>query len=173
MAPLPPNSTPRYKVFYTNNDVQHVQQVRSHASPSTFGTTMDSIWTTIGAQLYETVIDDVQFCADGENVFNSVSTTLTGNTYGSGSGSAGSPATFIGFPGRSSDGRKVELLFFGVKTVGTDYRIIAGENVDVDATVELLQGLTTFIVTIGDLAPVWKTYANAGYNAYWQRKLRP
>jgi hypothetical protein len=173
MAPLPADSTPRYKVFYTNSGKQHVMDLRSHASPSAIGTELDAIFTAISSLLTSTVIDDMQFAASGTNVFNSVSSTFVGNTYGSGSGSDLVVASYINFIGRSSDGRRIRMAIFGTKDLAADFRFVSGENADVDSTIALLQDPASTLITIGDLRPVWKNYANAGFNAYWQRAQRP
>jgi len=173
MAPLPANSTPRYKVFYTNSGQQHVMDIRSHASPSALGTELDAFFTALSSLLTSTVIDDLQFAPDGSNVFNSVSSTFVGNTYGSGAGSDLVVASYINFIGRSSDGRRIRMAVFGTNSLAADFRFVTGENTDVDAAIALLQDPASTLVTIGDLKPVWKNYANAGFNAYWQRAQRP
>lgn len=170
MAPLPPNSTARFKVFYSNSGEQHVQEYRSAASPASFNSELEAIWDDVSPLMKLTTIDDVQWAASGSNVFNSVVMGITGNTYGSGAGSVDYIPLFISFIGRSSDGRRVRLYFFGAVLTGADFRIVAGENADVDAVINTLD--TSSVVTIGGLAPVWKSYANAGYSAYWQRKVR-
>jgi len=173
MAPLPPESTPRYRVVYTGNGHQHTQEWRSHLSPSAMDTFLGGVWTDMDALLYDTVIDDVLFAADGSNIFNSVTMTITGANFGSGSGSVSTAPYFISYIGRSSDGRRLRVYWYNVNVLGVDYRFGAGENANVDATIADLIAAGSDLVTIGDLAPVWKSYANGGVSAYWQRKVRP
>jgi len=173
MTALPVDNTPRYKVFYSGNGHQHTQEWRSHASPSAMSTILDGIWSEMSPLLYSTTIDDVQFAASGSNVFNSVTMAFTGNVYGSGSGSVSTVPYFISFIGRSSDGRRLRVYFYNVSALGVDYRFVTGENGDVDDTITALTAAGSNLVTIGDLTPVWKSYANGGISAYWQRNVRP
>lgn len=173
MAPLPVDSTARYKIIYTNSGKQHVQDIRYVGTLASFDSELAAVWSAMSAQLKATVIDDVQFAALGSNVFNSVASSLVSNTYGSGVGTVPYVGLFNSFIGRSSGGRRARIYFFGAVDTGTDYRYVAGENAAIDATVALLNAVGSGIVAIDNLKPVWKTYANGGYNAYWQRESRP
>jgi len=173
MAPLPVDNTPRYKVFYTVNGVQHTQEWRSDLSPAAMSVDLDQFWTAIEPELYQTVIDDVQFAASGSNIFNSVTMPFVGSTYGSGTGVIGTVPYFVSFIGRSSDGRRLRVFFYGANALGGDYRFVAGENTAVDNTVAALVAAGSDLQTIGGLTPIWKSYANAGASAYWQRNIRP
>lgn len=173
MAPLPANNTPRYKVFYTNCGVQHTQEWRSPNSPAAMSVDLDVLWTAASPLLKATVIDEVQFCASGQNVFNSVAMDFVGETYGSGAGTVSYVPLYVDFVGRSTGGRRVRAAFFGAALDGADYRFVAGENADVDNVVGVLQSGDFGVTAIDGLTPIWKSYANAGYNAYWQRAVRP
>ena len=173
MAPLPVSNTARYKVFYTVSGRQHVQEWRSSSSPSVMEVFLDTLWTDVGSLIYQATIDDLQFAGSGSNVFNTVPSTFVGNTYGSGSGTTGEAPYFLSFIGRSADGRRVREYFFGSKLLGGDYRYVSGENTDIDAAIETLVANASILKTISGQQPVWKSYANAGVNAYWQRKVRP
>jgi len=173
VAPLPVDGTPRYKVFYTTVGKQHVQDWRSGLSPAAMSVDLANFWSAISAKLHSVVIDDVQFAASGSNIFNSVAMPFVGTTYGSGSGIVGEVPYFVSFIGRSSDGRRSRVYFYGSNALGGDYRYVAGEDTAVDATVAALRAAGTDLQTISGLVPVWKSYANAGASAYWQRKIRP
>jgi hypothetical protein len=173
MAPLPPSNTPRFKVFYTNCGRQHTMQFRSHLSPAALGTLVDGFFDTVTASVTATSIDEVQFAADGSDIFNAVTTGIEGNTYGTGAGSPAEGATFWSWIGRSSDGRRLRLYLFGTVGMAQDYRWMAGEAAVLDAARDYLAAAGDDIVTIGDLAPVWKTYINAGVNAHLQQVIRP
>jgi len=172
MAALPPNSTPRFKVFYTNCGHQHSFQIRSHSSPSAIGTLIDEFMTELSPILYATTIDEVQFAADGSNVYNPVTTGAESNGYGSGAGNEGVAPQYFDFIGRTTGGRRVRLAVFGATVLGTNYRFSPLEDDNIDDAILVLQGAGSVIVAIDDLVPVWKTYANAGNNAYWQRAVR-
>jgi len=148
-------------------------QVRSHDSPLAVGLNVDDLFTALSGKLFATIIDEVQFAVDGSNVFNTVVSGIEGNTYGSGAGIETNVPMFINFIGRSSDGRRVRVSVFGANSPGVDFRFVAGEDADVTAAIAALNAPANHWVTIGDLEPFWKSYANAGWNAYWQRATRP
>lgn len=173
MAPLSPDNTPRYKVFYTVAGAQHVMDIRSADSPSAFGLNVDDLLNAINSLLLPLVIDEVQFSASGVTVFNTVTSGIEGNTYGSGTPALLNKTTYINFIGRSTGGRRVRLAVFGVADVATDFRFQPGENASVDNAITALNVSANHFICIDGLAPVWKSYANAGFNAYWQRNIRP
>lgn len=173
MAPLPPNGTARFRVFYTNVGKQHTLEIRSGASPLAVGLIADDLFTHLTPLIAPTVIDTVQFAANGSNVFNPVTTGIEGNTYGGGFGSAHNAAWFISFIGRTSGGRRCRLYVFGALTLAVDYRYIAGESADIDAAIASLVAVGDDILGIDGLMPIWKSYANGGANSYWQKQLRP
>jgi len=173
MAPLPINNTARYKVYYTNSGRQHVSDVRSADSPGVFAAKWLAVGAALGTLMTATVIDEVQFCASGQTVFNTVVTGEEGNGFGTGAGTTLVRASYVNFIGRSSGGRRVRLAFFGTTDLGTDFRFVAGENAGVDAAIASLQGASNNFICIDGLAPIWKSYANSGFNAFLQRDLRP
>lgn len=173
MAPLPPNSTARFKVFYTNIAQQHVMDIRSADSPVAFGLNVDDLLNALSGMLLATVIDEVQFAASGSNVFNAVTTGIEGLTYGTGAGTPNLRAAYVNFVGRSSGGRRVRLAVFGVNNVTDDYRFISGESAFIDNALLALNATANHFICIDGLAPIWKNYANSGFNAYWQRAVRP
>jgi hypothetical protein len=173
MAPLPANSTPRFRVHYSNAGEGHVMDIRSHDSPLALGLNVDDLLTALSPLLLLTTVETVEFAASGSNVFNLVTSGIETNTYGSGAGGVQSPSNYINFIGRSSDGRRVRLAVFGVNNVAQDYRWNPGDNSNVDAAIAALNVAANHFVTIGDIKPVWKSYANAGFNAYWQKAIRP
>jgi len=173
MAPLPIDNTPRYKVFYTVASQQHVMDIRSSDSPASFGLNVDDLLTALGSAILALVIDEVQFSPSGMTVFNAVTSGIEGNTYGSGAGAILNKATYINFVGRSTGGRRVRLAVFGASAVGTDCRYVAGEDARIDDAIAALQVSANHFEAIDGLKPVWKSYANAGFNAYWQRAMRP
>lgn len=173
MAPLPANSTPRFKVFYTNAGQQHVMDIRSHDSPAAFGSNVNTVFNGLGSTVLQTTLDFVEFAADGSNVFNLVVTGFEGTVYGTGAGSLASPSQYVNFIGRSGDGRRVRLMVLGMASVPGDFRWSAGDSAAIDNVITSLNSAANHFVTIGDIKPVWKSYANAGYNAYWQKQIRP
>lgn len=175
MAPLPPNSTERYKVFYTVGGIQHTQQIRTDGiSPSALGASLTAYYTALGGTIYDTVIDQVQFAASGSNVFNAVSTGVEGDHFGSGEHSVpGENAYYYDFIGRSTGGRRTRFAQFGAKALGEDYRFASDEDDALDAALVFIDATPGTWLAIDGIAPVWKSYINAGVNAYWQRQIRP
>lgn len=173
MAPLPPESTPRFRVHYTVNSQQHAFQIRSHESPSTIGTFIEAFLGAGAALFYSSVIDAVDFAADNSNVFNPVVTGAELFTWGTGAGSTANIPSYVNFIGRTALGRRVRLAVFGLGVGADDYRFIGGESIAADSMRQELVDFGAGIRGIDDATPVWKTYINAGVNAYWQRNVRP
>ena len=87
---------------------------------------------------------------------------------------------FVGFVGRSAGGSRVRLSMFGTTLQASmnvaqhDYRIQAGENGIVTNTIAALNSGAggSSMGGIDGGAVSWYNYANLGFNAHWQRKLR-
>jgi hypothetical protein len=77
------------------------------------------------------------------------------------------------FVGRSPDGRKLRLFFYGVK-FGPDatYRVGALEDFELEGAISELNALTSRVGTISGSAPKFKPYMNIRNNSYWQTELR-
>lgn len=173
MAALLPSNTARYKVHYTVGGHSHTMELRSVASPSAIGTLVDAFLTALSSILHAMVIDLVEFAASGSDIFNPVTSGIEGNTYGIGAGTTDQVPIFFNFIARSSGGRRLRMAIFGGTSLGTDFRFIAGELGPIDAAIAVLVAAGSQLMAIDGLTPVWKTYANAGFNAHWQRALRP
>lgn len=175
MAPLPSNSTARYKWFYTVGGHQHTAQVRVLASftPEDMGTFLSAWYDALGGSLYNGVIDEVQFAQAGSDIFNPVVTGVEGQAFGSGGagGQADAPK-YLDFVGRGSSGRRVRLAQFGVIGVAGDFRYTSAESPAIADAVGLLNGTDGLGLTVSGNKAIWKPYANSGYNAYWQREVR-
>jgi hypothetical protein len=174
MAPLPTNNTPVYDLYYTNGGNQHTQQVRTGVlSPAAFGTIMDLYYTGMASKLYATSIDFVTFRPAGSTIANIVTTGIEGNTYGSGTPSPLNEPLYVDFVGRSSGGRRVRFTQFGCNDLAADYRFVAGESAVIDAAIAFINTTSNAWYAIDGLKGIWKSYANTGLNAYWQRAQRP
>lgn len=174
MAPLPVESTARYRVNYTVGGEQHDFQVRVGAvSPSVFGDWLVSFMVALVPALNAVVINGVDFAVNGSTIFNPVTTVADGNSYGSGLGTGSAIPNYVNFIGRSSGGRRVRLAVFGLKLDATDYRFSPGENAAIAEAIAVLKSNAAIAIAIDGLAPTWYNYANAGVNAYWQRNIRP
>jgi len=173
MAPLPPNSTPRFKCLYSNLSRQHDLQLRSSESPASIGTLIDAIFTAVTGAIAATTIDVVEFAPSGSDIFNPVTTGIEGNTYGISGHPNSDAATFWSVVGRTAGARRVRYYVFGMGGMGGDYRYVSGESGIAD------NFLAAFTLNAGDLqgidgaVPVFKNYVNAGVNVHLQKALRP
>ena len=174
MASLPADNTARYKVFYDYAGHTHVTQVRAAGvhSPSSFGTWFDGLMQLLSPVLWAVGIVRVEFAPSGSNIFNPVTTGIEGNTYGSGTPVGLLAPQFVSFQGRSSGGHKWRLSIYGIKPEENDFRFELGDNGDVDNAVSYVQSASSFGKAIDGVSPVVYSYANTGFNAYWQRKVR-
>jgi hypothetical protein len=173
MPALPPNSTARYKVFYTNLGHQHTLQLRSDESPSSIGTLVDALFTTITGSIATTTIDVVEWAPTGSDIFNPVTSGIEGNIYGIGGHPASDVATFWSLVGRTPGARRVRVYFFGMGGMGGDYRYNSGENAAADNLQATMAAAGSDVLGIDGGTPIWKNYVNAGVNVHLQRALRP
>jgi hypothetical protein len=172
MAPLPPNNTARYRVRYFTCGLQHSFQIRSNSSPLAIGAFVTSLYQALGTAVFGTIINTFEFAAQGSNIFNAVLTGAEGVSFGSGTSTDQARAYEYNFIGRSTGGKRVRMMIFGAPVLGTDYRYIASENSFLDAARGVLNSNSNLLQCIDGLPPVWKSYVNAGSNAYWQKELR-
>lgn len=176
MAPLDPTNTPRFKILYTVGAHDHASEVRGGTiSPATLGVELDDLYNFLADAgiLFTLVVNEVQYAPSGSNIFNAVTTGIEGNSYGSGTPTTVQEPQYFDFVGRSAGGRRTRFSVFGANYLGGDFRVIAGENPGIDFCTALLNGSTGAWFAIDGLKAVWKSYANIGVNAYWQRKVRP
>jgi hypothetical protein len=172
MAALPPSNTPRFKFHYTVGLYSHTTELRTPVSPTVAGLVMNNVWTALGPLVYTTVLDFVEFAASGSNVFNPVTTTYEGATYGTGVGGVGSVPSYLNFIGRSTGGRRNRIMIFGTKAFGDNFRYSAGEDANIDAALAAFNSSASNIYAIDGLPTVFKTYVNAGVHSHWQKAVR-
>lgn len=178
MAPLPANSTAVLFIDYEDAFASHQFQVRCTAvagldiarqSVTNFLNALQPIrsaqWVLTGARFRET----------GSNI------TLPVEQPAMAAGSAATPVAeqaprFVSWIGRgATSGRRVRVYLYGL-TIGLqpDYRFTPSENATLNAARAALQAASAngAFITAGGDTPTWYTYANLGYNAYWQRERR-
>jgi len=173
MAPISPDNTPRFRCHYTTVNKSHTFELRSHDSPSFIGGFLTNFLGAASGLVYASVLDFVDFAVAGSNVFNLVTTGVEAMTWGTGAGTTAEIPEYVNFIGRTPGGRRVRLALFGLGVGSNDYRFGPGENTDVDNAIAELVAMGNHLRGIDDLQPTWKSYANAGFNAYWQRAIRP
>jgi hypothetical protein len=174
MAALPPNSTARYFVDYSNSGHDHTALVRTAppVSPAAFGTSFDALMTQISDLVYECTINGVRFAADGSDISLPVVTGIEGNTYGSGSAVPQGVPNYLRFQGRSAGGRRCSFDLFSINLSDANFRITAAENGDVGAAVDILNAATNLYVGIDGLNVTWYPYVNTKASSYWTRAIR-
>lgn len=174
MAPLPVDSTARYVVHYASGSLEHTQLFRmgTPISPSAFGVFADALWTAIGGSLRQATINEVIFYPNGSTIGSPVAVTgFVGNTYGSGTPTNSQQSFELNFVARSTGGRRVRLGFFSPDVADETWRFNPGENVDVDAAIDVLEAQSDLVGIDGNPL-IWKQYGNVLYNAYWIRHTR-
>jgi len=172
MAPLPPSNTARYKFHYTITSYSHTTQLRTNVSPAVAGLVFSNIVTALTAECYLSVLDYVEFAANGSNIFNIVTTGYEAMTWGTGAPLPTQVGDYYDFIGRSTGGRRTRVTIFGAKNKGINFRFTAGENASIDAAIAQLVASSANLYAIDGLSAVWKTYANGGTNAHWQKEVR-
>lgn len=180
MAPLPYNNTSILRVLYAHTDFGE-REMLFRARPG-----------VTSGDLVETVSDFIQV---GIAPLWSSDVTVTGGTWQEAgadfslpiavpaiAGENGGVVTATNVPrfasvnGRGiTTGREYKVgFYFGVFAIDTNYRYTLGENPQMDTLINAFGILSASleVCTIGGDQMQRRTYANVGYNAYWQRKLR-
>jgi hypothetical protein len=175
LAPLPEDNTGRLFVNYNHEGIEHEVQFRQ-LSPFTQADVVGwaQSWLQANDQLFQTNVNfhSADWAAAGSNVRNPVTwTPVVGS-----SAPAVDPTRLtrsFSFVGRSPDGRKLRIFFYGGK-FGPDhtYRAHSSEDADIASAVAGLNALTSRVGTISGSAPIFKPYVNIRNNSYWQTELR-
>lgn len=174
MAPLPESNTARWYLDYQVGSQKHILQMRVAEEKNNVEVSgaFDAFLSAIGPLLTIITINGLRGSAAGSSI--SVDRSWVGPaSYGSGAQSAVNRPAFISFVGRTDGARKVKVELFGIAGVNeNDYRKTFLESVDVANTLDVLRADDMYWCAIDGLPAVWKNYANVGFNAYYQRKLR-
>lgn len=175
LTPLPEDNTARLFVNYTHDTEEHEVQFRL-LSPFTQSDLVDWVrgWLIANAVLFGSDVNfsSADWAALGSSVRNPVSWA---SILGTGTPST-SPVRLSrsgSFVGRSPDGRKVRLFFYGM-VYGPDstYRVYATEDGLLANAINGLNALNSRVGTISGSAPIFKNYLNLRNNSYWQSELR-
>lgn len=175
MAPLPPSNTKRYFLDYQVTGIPHTLQMRCASSVNAADARngFNNFLAAITSAIYEITVVGMRVAEQGSNVTNPVAISPAIPLYGSGAQPQGDRPNFIGWVGRSSGGRRARVFLFGYSGFDPpDYRLQPGESGSADAVVAILNATPLLWWAVDGLKPVYKTYTNYGYNAFWQRKNR-
>jgi hypothetical protein len=118
----------------------------------------------------------VRYSGKGENVSHPLDVPA-GITAGAYTVKASDVPAYISFVGRSFGGRRTRIYFLGIGydpseiiEGTTKYRVTTAQNANVAALQDALD--SSKLRAIDDTHPDFYEYANFGYNAYWQRRVR-
>jgi hypothetical protein len=171
-----PSNTKRYFLDYEGLMGHRTMQFRTNdaTSDATAVTEISEFITAIRGIIYSSVsFTGLRVALKGSNVSNPVAgwTPILGSAVGT-QGGADFPRYFS-YVGRSTDGARVRLSVYGSNVIiDPDYRYSTAENATMAAGLAVLNQAPQTFLTISAAAPIWKNYANGGYNAYHQRKRR-
>jgi hypothetical protein len=174
LTDLSPQNTERWYLDYTVGGIQHTLIMRTAIpySDANASTAMAGLLTAMSTLLNQLTVVGLRKSVQGSNVTNAA-TWSGASTYGTGTLPNNSRARFLSFVGRDSLGYRVRATVFGAAgTLDDNYRMTRAESTLVAASLDYLAARTNDFVTLAFNHPTWKQYANAGYNAYWQRQVR-
>lgn len=178
MAPTPPNTAKRIKVWYTGPYGEHVMlfHARTGTSDADFQAGVaDIIDKMIELQYDGTTWNRAEIAQPGSALFFPISDWVT-QTADNAAGTAPNddPSRYLNMTGRSYvDGVQTRLFLFETYIKGDQQmRIQAAENANVDALIDVLNNEANPNGTISGSIPVWKSYVNVGSNDYLTKKAR-
>lgn len=170
------SNTKRYYLDYEGAMGKRTMQFRTSdaVSDAAASTEIARFVNAIKGILHNTVhCNGLRVALKGSNVSNPVAgwTDIVGTSAAAFTGEVW--PRYFSYVGRSVDGSRIRLSVYGANfSVDADYRVLPGDVAAIGAGLAVLQTLPATFVTISSGAPIWKAYANAGYNAYHQRKRR-
>lgn len=175
MPALPEETYPRLFIDYEGPMGQHTLQFRQSAGDSSAvaATKAAEFINTVKGIVYNGVtFNAARWAVAGSNVSNPIAWTPIAGT-AAGTQAAAAFPIFVSWIGRTTGGRRVRLFLYGTNiNPDSDFRLGIGDATWVSASVSRLNSSPYPIYGIDGLPPVWKSYVNVGYNAYFQRKRR-
>lgn len=180
MAPLPYNSTSILRVQYEHLDFGQREMVfraadgvSSNAMAETTATFLETVAVNLWYEDVQTV--GATWQAAGTDFSLPIFFPALVGERGATLGAANVPR-FVSFNARgTTTGREYKVgSYFVDLAVDTNYRYTQGESAQIDAVLLAWNAycLDVNTCTIGGDQMQRRLYANCGYNAYWQRKLR-
>ena len=176
MAPLPPNSTNRFFLDYTDG-------INTHTIEWRYG---DAVDVNDAMGVLDTVLNDLDpilhlitvLAARQSDALSNVTNPITwigSFAYGSEAMPAVLAPRETRFQGRAFSGRKVSFSVYGGKyTQPATYRLLATAEAHVDAVVNHLNAAGTALqwLAIDGGVPTAYPYASVNYNNYWEKRAR-
>jgi hypothetical protein len=177
LPPLPPSNTKRYWVVTQGPQTEHRTQVRVDASVTDSAAliALNADWTILaGVTSANYSITGLEVAQAGSDVRNPVPGWTP--IVGTGPNIGGQQfARSFSIRGRSSDGRKMKMLLWGL-TAGTqaDFQLAASDMPA--ALTNFLASVNTragYYLTISGLKPVYQIDMLESYNDHWADEFRP
>lgn len=175
MAPLPPESTARAWLDYSDGINEHSMMMRlgPTATLVNINASFAALLAAMSPLLYVVTIVGLRVASDNSNVTNPA--TWTGAaTYGTGTLTGDNAPRELRFQGRAADGRRGSVSVYGYSgTIPTSYRLQALDEIQ-DAIAILDAGYAQDLwLSISTLRLIWKPYASFNFNSYWEKEQRP
>lgn len=184
LPPLAPNNTARYIISYTANGHDHDVSFRYDdagaplAPPVLFLAEISVILIAAqGLMPTDWSLNTARYIPSGSTV--SITTGLPPVLpTGAATVVPGQAPGFMTWVGRSAGGRQARMFLLGAALDPSsgaaflqDYRVLGSESVAIQNVRDALD--ISSVVAIDNQLPNWYNYANIGFNAYWQKALRP
>jgi len=177
VTPLPPSNTERWFLDYTVMDVEHVFIMRAaDVLPDADATeAFDTILTILAPNLITLIPVGLRHAAAGSDLTFPASMTGLAASYGAETETPINIPLQSTFTGRSPDGRKARVGFFGwAGQNDASWRYTTAEDAVVAAAVSSLNSLSGSgrFVSISGAAVTYHPYMNVGYNDHWVKEAR-
>jgi len=176
MAPLPPDSTKRLYLDYTDSQNEHTLMVRVSQSSDAAAAmvVLHDFLTALDPDLFTFTILGARFSDVGDNI--SLPISWTGDAaYGADTMNLNRRPLEIRFLGRSTGGRRVSYSIYGSKyTLPDNFRFPNDFDADLSAAMLVLQEAwdSQVLVAIDGLEVIPYDYVSVNYNSYWEQASR-
>lgn len=176
MAPLASNLTSRGWLKYTSMGVQHEYMVRL-AAGSTSADYIGFFGLLAGILKAHLPTSDgfisARYSAAGSLVSFPIAWSAVAGTLAVSVEQNAKPQ-FQSLVGRSADGVRCKHSFYApYPETDSDYRFSLAAASAFQDWIDLLDETTPAVVSASGQPVIWQEYVNAGFNAYWQRNVRP
>lgn len=174
--PLPPNSTGRVFLDYTDGTYEHTIMARyaTSGTPNDAMNTIDAALTAMDTALYTITVLGARHAVQGSNISNAI--TWTGSQfYGSSTMPAVNAPRQLMWVGKDAQGHRWRVSLFGVnEATPADYRFNQGDVSLIDDTTTVWHDALSngTIVTVANLPGVVKNYADFNFNSHFEIKRR-
>lgn len=170
-----PTAMPRSQLHYTAAGTGHILLL--HWAPGTDATLAQTNATAVANQFKtisptNLVFDGHSYAPAGSNIFNPTAwTNITGTA--TGTINASFAPGYYSFVGRTVGGCRTRLYLYAMTAIpDANWRVEGAEAAAWQAVITWLNSTSSPLVARDGLGVIWKNYANAGFNAHYQKKSR-